>query len=217
MNQDRGNTDRAHREGNLAYLNLRLRSSNPYTDGPEKQDWDEGWCAAKERRPDLYLEYFADAPKNSDEEHINKSSAAYREGRRAHVVNIPRFKNPYTSDPKAAEWNTGWDDYTWRHSRWPVEEIITARGELISRFQSSFFYFAAFSLIVIGGVLIRFEWENVGFSMIMISPTLFLYPAVRFLFGGKGGLLPMAVSYILDHYIRHKVVKAIDGSNRKRR
>lgn len=96
------------------------------------------------------------------------------------------------------------------------EEYETPKGEKITRIKSGFFYLLGFGALALGTYLAG-EGERVAIPLLfLVAPFLFLYPLVRFLFGGKGGLLPALVTVILEEYLKISIHRAANKKNKRR-
>ena len=85
------------------------------------------------------------------------------------------------------------------------ETFETLSGEKVERIKSSFFYLMGFGSFFLGLYLLL-EGVRFGvFLFLFLAPVLILYPAIRFLLGGKGGLLPAFVTVIVEEYLKIKI------------
>jgi len=85
------------------------------------------------------------------------------------------------------------------------ERVVNLRGREIVRIRSSIFYYGGLISIVLGLVLISYKEQSGGF-LIINSTVLFLYPLVRFLFGGKDSLVAFIVTIVFDQFLKHKLL-----------
>jgi uncharacterized membrane protein len=67
------------------------------------------------------------------------------------------------------------------------------------------------------GVLLFANNINGGFFFLTNSTILFLYPPVRFLFGGKDSLAGFILTIILDAFLKHKFDAYLEKKRKKRR
>ncbi|MGE0351357.1 hypothetical protein [Hydrogenophaga sp.] len=102
---------------------------------------------------------------------------------------------------------------------WPFEVFQTLNGELLTRIRSSVFLWGGFLSLVAGIALISSGSSVGGALAVTVAPCLFLYPPVRFLFGGKGGVLPAITTIVVEEVLKRRVFNALDGreKGRKRR
>jgi len=95
------------------------------------------------------------------------------------------------------------------------EEVVNLRGREVVRVRSSIFYYGGLISIVLGFVLISYKVDG-GAFLLVNSTVLFLYPPVRFLFGGKDSLAAFIVTIILDQFLKHKVREYSTKKSRRR-
>lgn len=219
MRRKKKQISEAYKEGWRAFANLSPRSGNPYQDEGRRADWNDGWSDFAKQRPGLYQKYFAEEEGVSDTKcsKINTTGKEFQAGMAARVRGIPRFKNPFHNESEVSNWNAGWDSVTFNEPSWPIQLFVTRKGNVEERITTSFFYVVALVLIASGVILFRAEIEGIGFSMVTVSPLFMLYPPIRFLFGGKGGLVPAAVTVLAERYLTYKISSALEGDKKKQR
>lgn len=212
-------TSDAYKEGWRAFANLLPCSENPYQDEDRSADWNDGWSDFAKQRPGLYQKYFAEDEGVSDTNgsKINTMGKEFQVGMAAHVRGLPRFKNPYKNESEVSNWNAGWDSVTFNEPNWPFQLFVTRKGNVEERITTSFFYFTALVLIVCGVIFVNAGLESLGVSLVSFSPIFMLYPAIRFFFGGKGGIVPAAVTIFVEKYLRYKISSALEGDRKNQR
>ncbi|NDA88472.1 MAG: hypothetical protein EBY14_13330 [Betaproteobacteria bacterium] len=94
------------------------------------------------------------------------------------------------------------------------ESIVTLSGRNATRIRSSLFYGLGILSIIAGILLVTYD-KQYGTFFILNSSILFLYPLVRFLFGGKDSLVAFVWTIVLDYYLKSKLNEGGKG-NRKR-
>jgi hypothetical protein len=96
------------------------------------------------------------------------------------------------------------------------ESVIGLSGREVTRIRSSLFYCLGLLSIAVG-VLLFANNINGGFFFLTNSTILFLYPLVRFLFGGKDSLAGFILTIILDAFLKHKFDAYLEKKRKKRR
>lgn len=219
MRRKDNQTSEAYKEGWRAFANLLPRSENPYQDEGRRSDWNHGWGDFAKQRPGLYQKYFAEDEGESDTKYskLNTTGKEFQAGMAARVRGLPRFKNPFHNEPEVSNWNAGWDSVTFNEPSWPIQLFVTRKGNVEERITTSFFYVTALVLIVCGVISLNAGLEWFGVSLVSFSPIFMLYPAIRFLFGGKGGVVPAVVTILVEKYLRYKISSALEDDKKKHR
>jgi len=96
------------------------------------------------------------------------------------------------------------------------ESVIGLSGREVTRIRSSLFYCLGLLSIAVGFLLFANN-INGGFFFLTNSTILFLYPLVRFLFGGKDSLAGFILTIILDAFLKHKFEAYLEKKRKKRR
>ena len=100
-------------------------------------------------------------------------------------------------------------------ARWPLEVFKLRDGGTVTRLKSDFFHLCAF-IAFIAGVWMLANGRQLGLLMILtLTPCLILYPLVRFLFGGKGGVVPVIATVVIEEVLKYKIEKAINKKPKK--
>ena len=93
------------------------------------------------------------------------------------------------------------------------ETVNSLNGEKVTRVKTSFIHQVAYALILMGFLLVLFGsllgyiriLEGGFFLLITVVPFLFLYPVIRFLIGGRDGLLGIVLTMLFEHEIKKKM------------
>ena len=96
------------------------------------------------------------------------------------------------------------------------EDLRLEDGSIHTRFKSGLFYYASIISFISGWIMLINDLPLGGFLIITASPFFLLYPLVRFLFGGKGGLLPAVVTFLAQEVIKSKIQSSLDKNKKKR-
>lgn len=141
--------------------------------------------------------------------------------------------NPYAEfSSNAAEWEQGWLNFKRLRERVTgeafdepfdvasrslevdsafTETFVCLNGEPVTRIRTRWFLIGAGVSPILGLWFFGIDRPVLGFSlMFTVAPTLALYPAFRMLFGGKGGMVPIAISYLTQEYLQRLVMKWFD-------
>lgn len=95
------------------------------------------------------------------------------------------------------------------------EEVETLRGARIKRVKPSVFYWSALSALLLGIYLVSEAKVLGGFFVLTAFPFLMLYPAVRFLLGGKDSVVSVVTTAVIEEVLKNEVRKIGDKSNRR--
>ena len=87
------------------------------------------------------------------------------------------------------------------------EEVLNYEGKKVSRIKSSYIYLlGALSLAI--GIALAMNDNLFGIVfMLFLSPTLLLYPMVRFFLGGKDSRVAFITTSILSTYLKYIAVR----------
>jgi hypothetical protein len=86
------------------------------------------------------------------------------------------------------------------------EEVTNLQGKKVVRIKSSLFYLLSLLSLVVGLI---FLIQEIPFGLLLVAtifPILLLYPLIRFLFGGKDGLLVVLLTIFFEEYLKKKIV-----------
>ena len=95
------------------------------------------------------------------------------------------------------------------------ETVEALNGNKIERIKSSLFYWLGFICLPVGIFLITKEIWVGAFLTLTASPCFFLYPPVRFLFGGKDSVAAVIVTVVVEEVIKSKI-KEIGNKKKKK-
>lgn len=227
--------DRTFLDGKLACANGIDRWMNPYVaaNGQLATKWDAGWIAQVRARS----EHFGDMEGRDESPvplRVDPSCSAYHEGRLAHANGVGKSENPYVDSglEMAFQWTVGWESHELARAHqyggdvaglvydapsWPSERIQTLDGELHERVRSSVFIWGGLLALIAGVALLLNDANGGAFLAITVAPCLFLYPLVRLLFGGKGGVLPVVSTVVIEEVLKRWVFKVLDKDKKGRR
>ncbi len=96
------------------------------------------------------------------------------------------------------------------------ETVETLRGNKTERIKSSLFYFLGFFCLPVGIFLITKEIWFGAFLILTACPCFFLYPLVRFLFGGKDSVAAVVGTVVIEEILKSNI-KKIGNKKRKKR
>ena len=98
--------------------------------------------------------------------------------------------------------------------KWWHETVINYNGQKVIRIKSSLFYFIGI-ISVVTGILMIINQIPGGTFLFLNCTIFFLYPAIRFLFGGKDSIAGAITTVIVDVYIKSKIEKSIKKQRKK--
>lgn len=223
----------AYRSGFLASANGQKATDNPYaSDAKRSQEWASGWAAHKEMRG----ESFGVELRNK---HKDLNNAIWSEGRLAAANGKSAEDCPYELDSeKHWSWHLGWRNFKeYRHmthgeafvdpfrtlsqtkhlSDSAFEVISTSKHGYVKRLRSTLILALAIISFLYSLVFLLLDYLVLaGILGLLVAPTLLLYPIFRFLFGGKGGAVPMAAAFVAQNVLKYKVLKWLDNRERSR-
>jgi len=100
---------------------------------------------------------------------------------------------------------------------WPFEVVRAENEEGVTRLRVSFFLLASLISLTAGIVLLSREYMAGGFLVLTLAPCLFLYPLVRFFFGGKDSIGAAVTTAIVEEVLKGERLKAADKSSKRRK
>lgn len=222
----------AYRAGFLASANGKTADDNPHVNDTRKStEWARGWVAHKKLRGESFED-----PIQGAYQLVNRN--IWTEGRLAAANGKTAEENPYKLDSEQHwSWHLGWRDlkeYRRQKYREPFidpfpafsdaapdggamhETIETTKYGNVRRMKSSaILSLAIFSFI---GSLIALSLNYAvlaGILGLLVAPTLLLYPMFRFLFGGKGGAVPMAAAFVAQNVLKYKMLKWLEKREKR--
>ena len=104
-----------------------------------------------------------------------------------------------------------------------IEETVTnLNGRPVERIRTALILRAAYLMILISIVLI---WAGLSydksilinlaiFTLLTVTPSLLLYPLIRFFIGGKDSLLGVALTVAVEVGLNNKINKAIEKNEK---
>jgi len=95
------------------------------------------------------------------------------------------------------------------------ETVDTLRGNKTTRIKSSLFYFLGWLCLSVGILLITEEIWIGAFFVLTACPWFFLYPPVRFLFGGKDSVAAVVGTVVIEEILKSNI-KKIGNEKRKK-
>lgn len=218
--------DEALRIGSLARANGVTRSSNPYicSDARLAEQWDAGWLAHARVREEFSGGSDGDTNVRGPL-HADPNCREYRNGRLAHANGIDRTQNPCAAmDYELAhQWNAGWEAHSSFRNiavlgdqlSWPFEAFHSRCSGSGVRLRSSLFYWSGLVAFISGIVLLGKDVMAGGFLVLTLAPCLLLYPLIRFLFGGNGGVVPAITTVVVEEVLKHNAIERLSGKARR--
>ena len=94
------------------------------------------------------------------------------------------------------------------------ETVINYKGEKVVRIKSNFFYLIGILSVVAGILMITYQIPG-GVFLFLNCTIFFLYPAVRFLFGGKDSVAGAITTVVVDTYIKSKIEESVKKRRNK--
>ena len=95
------------------------------------------------------------------------------------------------------------------------ETVEALNGNKVTRIKSALFYWAGFGCLFVGLYLLT-EGLSVGAGLIMLAaPCLWLYPLIRFLFGGKDSVGAIVATVVVEEVLKNEIKKS--SEKRKKR
>lgn len=104
-----------------------------------------------------------------------------------------------------------------RETDWPYETYRAVSGRHVTRVRSSVFYLGGVGSILVGIILLSNEQISGGFLILFLAPCLLLYPAVRFLFGGKDSIAAAVTTVVVEEFLKSEIRNAAKKNSNKRR
>ena len=98
---------------------------------------------------------------------------------------------------------------------WWQEEVLNIKRVKVVRTKSGLFYLLGWISLFAGFAMIAYEIPA-GSFLFLNCTILFLYPAVRYLFGGKDSLLGAAATVIVDAYVKSKIEESVKKRSKRR-
>lgn len=98
---------------------------------------------------------------------------------------------------------------------WWEEEVLNRKGAKVVRTKSGLFYLLGWISLFTGFAMIAYE-VPAGSFLFLNCTILFLYPAVRYSFGGKDSLLGVAATVVVDAYVKSKIEESVKKRSKRR-
>ena len=101
-----------------------------------------------------------------------------------------------------------------------IERLVDAKGVELFRIKSSVFYWLSFSSVCGSMYLLSKSDERAYISvalslLLLVAPSFAVYPLVRYLFGGRGGVLPAFVSAVTVEVSKYQLEKSLKNRKKK--
>ncbi len=100
---------------------------------------------------------------------------------------------------------------------WPYETFRSMEGGSTNRLRSSVFYWGVLISLIAGIALVSNEVLAGGFLVLTLAPCLFLYPLIRFLFGGKDSVGAAITTVIAEELLKREIIKATEKISKSKR
>ena len=97
-----------------------------------------------------------------------------------------------------------------------IEKYRTERGETVKRVKSSVYYWIGLACFALGIYLIYSKVLFGAFLVLTAFPFFFLYPLVRFLFGGKDSIGAALVTAVVEETLKSEIKKATSKKERRK-
>ena len=95
------------------------------------------------------------------------------------------------------------------------ETVEAINDNRVTRLKSSLFYWGGLLSIIGGAYLLSEKMMFGGFLILTLAPCLFLYPLVRFFFGGKDSLGGIVATVVVEEALKSKINNV--GKKKKKR
>ena len=106
---------------------------------------------------------------------------------------------------------------TLEKTRWPLETVQLRSGRHKKRIRSSVFFLSAiFSFLYGMSRAFSGDVEAGFFILLSVTPFLFIYPVVRFLFGGRDSVVAVIATVVVDEVIKSKIISNLEKKNRRK-
>jgi hypothetical protein len=203
-------------EGRLANANCIPLSSNPFEDSALelKISWSHGWESQNTTRSKPIRNHTV----------LENNKNQYKSGWNAYLLSSIEGEliEEHNLNEEDEEWGLGWEAckrYSTKSTKLnetsndPVqaienfltEEIVLSNGTKHIRIKSSIFYWTSFFSFALGIIFLYNNLPLGGLLILTASPFFLLYPLIRFLFGGKGGLLPAVITLVAQELLKNKI------------
>jgi len=96
------------------------------------------------------------------------------------------------------------------HKRIWEEEIINFNGKKVIRIKTSVLYIFGLLALIFGITLVNLNYSQGLILIFTVCPLFFLYPTIRFLFGGKDSLFAFLTTIIFSEYLKYLLKKKND-------
>ena len=95
------------------------------------------------------------------------------------------------------------------------EKYRTTGGETVKRIKSSAYYWVGTASFALGIYLLYNQILFGAFLAVTAAPFFFLYPLVRFLFGGKDSIGAAVVTAVVEETLKSEIKKAATKKGRR--
>jgi hypothetical protein len=96
-----------------------------------------------------------------------------------------------------------------------TEIVEDLTGKKIKRYKSGNVYILGFLFLIIGIALVSNGSMAGGFMVLTLFPICMLYPAVRFLFGGKDSVGAVVATAVVEEVLKNKIKKSFENKKKK--
>jgi hypothetical protein len=96
-----------------------------------------------------------------------------------------------------------------------TEIVEDLTGKKIKRYKSGNVYILGFLFLIIGIALVSNGNGVGGFLVLTLFPICMLYPAVRFLFGGKDSVGAVVATAVVEEVLKNKIKKSFENKKKK--
>jgi hypothetical protein len=97
-----------------------------------------------------------------------------------------------------------------------TEIVEDLTGKKIKRYKSGNVYILGCLFLIIGTALLSNGSMGLGLFMVLtLFPICMLYPAVRFLFGGKDSVGAVVATAVVEEVLKNKIKKSFENKKKK--
>ena len=96
-----------------------------------------------------------------------------------------------------------------------TEIVESFTGKKIKRYKSGHIYLLGFLFLIIGIALLSNGYSAGAFLALTLFPICMLYPAIRFLFGGKDSVGAVVATAVVEEVLKHKIKESFEDKKKK--
>ena len=89
------------------------------------------------------------------------------------------------------------------------ETVEAINGNKVTRTKSALFYWMGLACLCVGIYMLTTEISVAAALITFAAPCLFLYPAIRFLFGGKDSLGAVVATVVVEEVLKNELKKSV--------